>query len=352
MHLAHVRVVGVGPFEDQAIPLLGPDGVPRRVTVILGGGGVGKTSLLLAVASTRPGYTVAMQRPRGPKLGAPSFVVTDWMLGDDDPARPHVLRLSSPNATIDEPEELITLRRREQSLFERKAIEGGYVLLAFSAARWFSRAPLLLSAPDRTIGRYDVRAAVSFDDATRGDLARETKQALVFSTIAAALSSTEVASEQRTRLAQLDETMRQVVSALTGLSGYSFTSVDPLSFEPMFSAPSGESVAFDDLPTHVRHLAAFGALTVRALFAAYPQRSPREAEGVVLIDEVGLHQPPAIERQLIPTLREALPNVQWLLTTASANVAQSCDAHEQIALRKLPSSQQIECYEGPLAVVH
>jgi hypothetical protein len=356
MHLAHVRVVGVGPFEDLSFPFLGPDGTPRRVTVVLGGGGVGKTTLLSAAATTRPGYTVAQQRQRGAR-GAPPHVVADWVLGHDDPARPHVLRLSSPNATLEEPEEMATLRRREQAIFDRRAVEGGFVLVVFSGARWFSRAPLLITAPDRTIGRYDVRAVPSFDDATRGDLARETKQALSYAAIAAALGGPprpegEPPSPTRRRLQQLDEAMREVVTSLTGLTGHAFLGVDPLTLEPTFSSPHGDVVAFDELPTAVRHLASFGALTVRALFAAYPSRPPREGEAVVVIDDIGLHQEPAVERRLVPTLREALPNVQWLVTTGSPNVALPCEPHEILALRRMPASQRVELYEGELAVVH
>jgi len=49
---------------------------------VLGSGGVGKTSLLSAIASTRPGSAVPL-RPR-PGAQAPTFVVCDWVLGDDD----------------------------------------------------------------------------------------------------------------------------------------------------------------------------------------------------------------------------------------------------------------------------
>src|ERR1700733_7407161 len=103
MQLSQVRLVGVGPFEDMTVSLTDDDGALRRLTVVLGAGGVGKTSLLAAIASPRPGSAVPV-RPRPTPAGA-SFVVADWILGDDDPARPHPLRVASPNAVLDERED-------------------------------------------------------------------------------------------------------------------------------------------------------------------------------------------------------------------------------------------------------
>ena len=80
-------------------------------------------------------------------------------------------------------------RRREQTLFDRRAAERGFVFIAFAGCRWFGRGPVSISMPERQLGRYDVRAPISFDDATRNDLARETKQVLCAAAIGAALAS-------------------------------------------------------------------------------------------------------------------------------------------------------------------
>jgi hypothetical protein len=340
MQLAKLRVVGVGPFDDLTLPLTDEEGRVRRVLVLVGGGGVGKSSLLTSIALTRPGCAMPIPRARSASAG-PVFVVADWVLGDDDPQRPHALRVASPNAALDEPEDYATLRRREQSLFDRRAQEGGFVAVALSGARWFSRAPVLLASPERSIVRYDVRAAPSFDDATRADLARETKQILSYGGIAAALGGAT----------GLDATLRDVVTGLTRLSGFSYAGVDPVTLEPLFDGERG-LVMFDELPTSVRHLAAIGALTVRALYAAYPGRDPRGAEGVVLVDDVELHQDTGVQRALVPALKSVLPNVQWILTTASPSLALGCETGEVVALRRMPQSDKIEIYQGELAVTH
>lgn len=350
MKLLQIRLVDLGPFEDLTVSLRGSNDEPRPVTVVFGGGGVGKTTLLAAIAATRPGHAVAtITSPAGPARG---FVVADWHLGDDDPERPHPLRVVSPHATLDEDPEAERLRRREQHLFDRKAAEsGGFVVLHQSAARWYSRSPLSLSAPTRTVLRHDVRATSSFDDAGRADQARETKQALVFAGISGRLPDAET-GRLLTTFMVLDEAMRDILQRLLSLVAMRYVGVDPVTLEPVFAGPSGELLAFDRLPTSVRHLVGFGVLTVRGLFAAYPGRDPRMTEGLVLIDEVALHQDAAVQRGLVQALRGALPRVQWVLTTASPELVTGCDPAEVVALRRLPSSQRVELFEGQLATLH
>jgi hypothetical protein len=356
MRLARVRLVGVGPFDDLEVPFCDELDAPRAVTCVTGSGGVGKTALLSALATTRPGYCIAQPRRRGAPPAATSYVVADWLPSDDEPQRPHPVRFVSPNGGDDEGEGGL-LRRREQALFDRRAGEGGFVLVAFSSARWFSRSPLVLSAPDRTLGRYDVKAPISFDDAARSDLTRETKQALAYAGVGAALYARRLANpprlpEAKARAEAFETAMAEVVGSLARLAGFDYVGVDPLSLEPTFRGPRGALSPFDDLPTGARHLACFGALTVRALYAAYPERDARSAEAVVLIDEAGLHQEASVQRALVPALRAALPRVQWVLTGGSPALAEGCEAGEILALRRLPASPKVELFAGELATLH
>jgi hypothetical protein len=389
MHLAQARLVGLGPIDDTVFRFR-PDsaeagdppsglgelvGVPRKATVVLGGGGVGKTTLLAAIASTRPGHAIAQRARRldtrlelGSPMGTPSFVVTEWALGLDDPARPHTLRVMSPNGVLPEPEDVAVLHRREQAVFDRKAQEGGFALIAFSGARWFSKAPLLLGGPDRTIARHDPKALAVFDDPTRADLSRETKHALALPLLASYVARNAPWAQHAVFASEsLERAIRASVGPLARLAGHTFLGVDPASFEPVFErATGGALVPFDELPIQARSLIALPALVTRALHAAYafrpgsggagdlpsPRLDAREAEGVALIDDAELHLDAAARRGLVPALREALPNVQWVLATASPDIASSCEAGEVLALRRMEGSAQVELYEGELAVVH
>jgi hypothetical protein len=281
--------------------------------------------------------------------------VTEWLLGDDDPLRPHPLRVMTPNATVDERDDQATLRRREQSLFDRRAVEGGFVVVVFSGRRWFSRSPVFLSGPDRSVGRYDVRAPAVLDDATRADLARDTKQTLTYAAVAAALVKQppfDIVDPMKTSPDAFGRAIRGAVEPLARLAGYQLIGADPLSLEPMFEGSGGALITFDDLPTFARHLISFGALTTRALFAAYPGRDARQVEGVILIDDADLHLDPAMQRGLVPALRESVPGAQWLLATASPAITLGCGSGDVLALRRMPASNAVELYSGDLAVVH
>jgi hypothetical protein len=358
MYLLAARLVALGPFADLSFPLFDEEGQPRMVTVIHGGGGVGKTTLLNALATTRPGHAIVQPRPPLVRDGAtnqaqeseepPPFAVCDWALGQDDPERPHPLRVTGPNVRLSADAEKEAMRRREQSLFEKVAQNGGFAFLALASTRWFSRQPIGFSAPARSIARYDVRSPSTLDDASRSDLARETKQALAYAAIASALG---VARGER-RFDVLGVAMKTAVDALVELAGYVYDGVDPASFEPRFVDAGGRITTFDALPTRGRHLVSFAALAVRTLWAAYPGRDPRRVEGVIGVDEVDAHQDPVVQSRLVGALRRALPQVQWILTTTSPIVAGSCDTKDVLALRKLPDRDQVALFSGSEARTH
>jgi len=359
MKLLQAVLVGTGPFEKLVLPFADETGEARPLTVIHGAGGVGKSSVLSALASTRPGHCVVQPTRWDPLESAPPpFAACDWALGQDEPQRPHPLSVVSPNARLSVNDEQEALRRREQLLFDRLAGEGGFAFLSIPSTRWFSRQPLAFSAPARTVARYDVRATAGADDATRSDLTRETKQALAYAAISNVLAqraSVPLNAERRFEL--LDAAMLSTLDTLLSLVGCSYRGLDPFSFEPMFSVPSSErELPFDALPTPARHLAAFAALSVRTLWAAYPDRDPRESEGVITIDDVDLHQAPQVQQQLIAAFREALPGAQWVLTTASSLLAGSADARAVLALRPVPAGagvgMGIRVFAGDQARTH
>jgi hypothetical protein len=371
MRLLRLQVHNVGPFDDAVLRLAtaepavddstddapSPDdavreilpATPRAMTVLFGADGTGKTSLLSALAQTRPGHALPPLPPAGrePRSEAPSWAVAEWLLGEDDPERPHPLVVASPAAVLaGESAEAAAARRREQAIFDRRAQhEGGHVFVSFSGARWFSRAPNMLTAPDRSILRYDVRQpGATFDDPTRADLTRETKQVLAYAVVGAALGAGRAEFDH---LSRFESALREAIDVVLEPFDLRYAGVSPTTLEPQARSSRGGLVPFDAMPRAARHLIAFVALPLRALFAAYPgSDTPREREGVVAIDDVEIQQDPAFLRVLVPLLRRALPGVQWILTTASTHLALACDAGEVIALRR--TSSRVELGEGLL----
>ncbi len=347
MLLSQIRLSGASAQEDLILPLNDALGAPRRLVVLYGGDGVGKTSILAAIAATRPGHAVVQTARAG---GPPAFAVADWILGDDDPARPHPLRVLNPNARLEaERDDEVVARRREQTLFDRRAAEGGFAFTSFSGARWFSRASVLLTAPTRTWLRHDVRAAVSFDDAAHADLTRDTKQVLAFAGIAASLA--RASGAESGRFEAFERALREVLAALLEDTGVTFAGIDPARLEPTFD-DDGRSVEFDDLPRRIRHRVAFGALALRVLSAAYPGKDPREAEGVILIDDIEAQQDLASQNALPSLLRRALPRAQWIVSTSSPAVVSGCDASGVLALRRMSATGPVEIHQGAGAVMH
>ena len=149
------------------------------------------------------------------------------------------------------------LRRREQTLFDRRAVEqGGFMVMSMSSTRWFSRASVSLSSPERTVLRYDVRAAQSFDDASHADIARDVKLALVYAAIASRIPEPD-SGRLSLSLAVVDEAMRDLLARLLALVSVRYLGVHPLTLEPVFATDRGEIMSFDRLPTSIRHLVAF-----------------------------------------------------------------------------------------------
>jgi hypothetical protein len=351
MRLFSLSLQGHGPLAGLSLRFADAEGAPRPMVVLFGGDGTGKTSVLSAIAHTRPGYALPLlPRPR-PRLegedASTGFAVAEWLLGDDDPERPHTLRVTSPNAKLDEADDVTLMARREQAFFDKKAQEGrGFLCVVLSGARWFSRTSVMLTTPERTIMRYDVRANATFDDATRADMTRETKQVLSFASIASALERNEEGA-----FASLDRALHEVCAIVLRPFDLQYRGADPATLEPIFAGGSGRSVLFDDIPKGARHLVTIVVHAVRALYSSIDgDGDPRVREGLVLVDDAESQLDPAIQRAMPQLLREALPRVQWVLATASPAVTLGCQPGEVLALRR--DADRIAVHEGTDAVIH
>jgi hypothetical protein len=64
----------------------------------------------------------------------------------------------------------------------------------------------------------------------------------------------------------------------------------------------------------------------------YTKTNPADITGIVLLDEIGLHLHPSLARSIVPMLRQALPKVQFIVTTHSPLVISSFDREELIVL--------------------
>lgn len=331
MYLLSLKIVHHSPLRDSTLSFTDETGGPRMLTVLFGGSGAGKTLVLQSIVGTRPGNVMVPVWSRSPHNARP-FVTAEWHLGEDDLERPHPLYLASPGATVFDQLEAERMRRAEQAFFEKRSRERGFVLLVLPSTRWFSRTSASVSPPTRS-SRVEQRASLIPDDAVRGDLTRDTKQALAYAEVSLALCLASPETRSGPSMELYGAAMKSAVNTLVRLHGYVYSGLSPVSLEPLFVREDGQRCPFDSLPKATRHLTAIAALSVRLLWLGYPGVDPRESEAVVCIDEVELSQDRATLTRLLPALRAALPGVQWILSTASPDLAGSADVRDVLTLR-------------------
>lgn len=367
MYLTGIRLRNVGPFEDASFSFTDDEGTPRMTTVILGDSGSGKTALLSAIACTRPGLAITPPRVREGVPPTDAFAIARYKLGDDDPSRPHELVVASPNAQLDEAPADAAARKREQAHFDRIAAERGFCLIPLSAARWAGRVAASGASPERPISAMDHRAHATFDDASRADLAREVKQALVNAVTVAALTQFQARARADAeghaasvlpppptpaRSTASFELYRTTFQALLPDGEATYEGVDSTTFEPLFRDQSGRIVSFDDLGLGVKNRILLGAVILRRLALAYPGRDPLTCEGIALVDEVELHLPQRRQREILDVLRRAFPRLQLIVTTQSPSVVEGRPHDEVIVLSRDFDTGRIEINAGLRAVLH
>ncbi len=351
MYLERARVIGLGPFDRLEVDLCDRPGEPRLLTVIHGDGGTGKTTLVSAIAATRPTnhivQTSVWRRP-----GTKPHAICDWRLGAEDPERPHALVVTTPGFSAEADEQAEQLRRRELMHFDRLAGEaGGFAFVGIPGTRRFPRATVVLGDPARTVLRPDSRGAPGFQDPAGVDLTRPLKLILAYAEVAAALAG-DARGEAGVDPRILAAALREGLDELLGLVGHRYRGLSPRTLEPRFETPGGEVVPFDALPMQARQLACFATLPIHQLWICSRGADPRESEGVIAIDDVELHLSDSVQLELLASLRRVLPRAQWVLATASPILAHAATLGSTVTLRREPGSDRVEAYEGELSLTH
>lgn len=351
MYLERARVVGLGPFDQIEVELCDRPGEPRLLTVIHGDGGTGKSTLLSAIASTRPGNHV-VQTSIWRQPSSKPHTICEWRLGVEDPERPHPLVVATPGFSAEADEQAEQLRRREVVHFDRVINEvGGFALVGLPGTRRYPRASLIIGDPARTVLRPDLRGAPGFQDLNAVELTRPIKLILAYAGIAAALAG-DSRGESGADPRSLAVAMREALDELLGLIGHHYRGLSPRTFEPRFETPGGEILPFDALSMQARQLVCIATIPVHQLWIANGGADPRRCEGVVLIDDLELNLSSNVQLELLATLRRILPKAQWVVATASPVLAHSAALGTTVTLRRQPGSDRVEAYEGELSLTH
>jgi hypothetical protein len=264
----------------------------------------------------------------------------------DEPDRHGPLVLSTHNAPLEFATQT-PVQRTEMAFVERLSKDGGFVFVAFSSVRWFSRSSVLLTSIAHTVRKHDIRIMEPMDDASRHDLTREVKQALAFAELQRILPP--LPAQKRD---PFGEAMRHAVGHVCRLYQTEYLGIDPETLEPSFRIGQRPHITFDELPTCVKHALAFCVIPLRRIWAAYPDLDPRRGQAVVVIDQIELHQEPATAVALVETLLTLFPEVQWIATTRSSELLAARSPDEVIALRRAEPEQLVTVNLGNAARVH
>ena len=115
----------------------------------------------------------------------------------------------------------------------------------------------------------------------------------------------------------------------------------------MVVTKAGTQLRLDQLSDGERNLIALtGELARRMAIAAPQSESPRELEGVVLIDEIEQHLHPGLQREVLPRLRRAFPNVQFIVTTHSPQVLSTAPRDAIVAVDNFTAHRLEQGAEG------
>lgn len=351
MYLERARVVGLGPFDRIDVDLCDRPGEPRLLTVIHGDGGTGKTTLLAAIAATRPANHV-VQTSVWRQPGTKPHAICEWRLGSEDPERPHPLVVATPGFSAEADEQAEQLRRREVVHFDRVAGEsGGFAFVGLPGTRRFPRASLVIGDPARTVLRPDVRGAPGFQDPSGVEMTRPIKLILAYAGIAAALAG-DSRGESGADPRCLAAAIREALDELLGLIGHRYRGLSPRTFEPRFETPGGEILPFDALSIQARQLVCIATIPTHQLWISNQGADPRHAEGVVVVDDLELNLSDSVQLELLSSLRRILPKTQWIVATASPVLAHAAALGTTVTLRRDAGSDRVEAYEGELSLTH
>ncbi len=176
-----------------------------------------------------------------------------------------------------------------------------------------------LSSPDLTKTLWDpFQNCLAFHETVQND----SVQAWLLSLY----SKRAIARERRQSGKGYDESLGRFEAALRLIYGEDVSfevEIEP-AFQPRLKV-RGKSLNFSQLPDGVRSTVAWIAdFMMREDQVAWASRLRGRRPGLLLLDEIDTHLHPLWQRLLLPAMREALPDVQIVVTSHSPFVISSC----------------------------
>ncbi|KQN07542.1 hypothetical protein ASE85_18275 [Sphingobium sp. Leaf26] len=363
LHFLALELENVRAFAGrQRLDLADESGKPNRWCLILGENGVGKTTLLQALAVLRPVPAMASGHGgEGTDDGVPTMSEPELAGRQNAEVERFVRRYASGAAmaaTLQDP------AGKSFAMSVRMSIEAGVLKdFSFPKARYalHSEGPLVLSygaarhighGNKGTVSEREMSSAL-FADAVDLYDAEELLEELEH---AAAKGPSELRTRDRARLRAV---YKAIASLLEGLKpsdiefrGPRVPGRTPAQCGVHVKTPSGV-VPLADLSLGYQAMFAWTVDLAYRLLEAYPaSTAPMKEAAIVLVDEIDLHLHPRWQRDLRRHMLQHFPKIQFIATTHSPITAQDaiaeggtvavvrwCDGAAEVLNNPLPREQ-------------
>jgi len=308
--LQSVRLENIGPFEVLELELHG------HWNILLGDNGVGKSSILKAVAVGICGKDAQPYAHRLIRSGENSGTVT---LETTEGAR-YVTEILKTDRGAE-------VRARTVRPLDAE----GWLALGFPPLRSFSWTRPKGSEPqepNRRATSDDLLPLIADEPDPRMDGLKEWVWYLDY------LSSKQQDIESRGdgRYRGLLKEFFEVVDQLTTEVSIQLDHVNPETREITIITDDGK-VPIETLSQGTESLIGWTGILLRRLYEMYgDEENPREKYALVLMDELDAHMHPAWQRTLVHNLSELFPNVQFIATTHSPLAIGGMDVRQVIRL--------------------
>lgn len=308
----------------------GEDGTEsRKTTILLGGNGIGKSSILKAIALVTSGRDALAQLVEEPESwiqkGKRYCLVEATLQNQDGDEREISVRIEKGDGVSD-----VLDRTRDSLKLLEDALDytnRSYFVLAYGASRRLSRATN--RGGRKSMYRHP----------------RAQRLATLFDSDASLVSVESWAMDvdyQRKRGAM--SLIKAVLSDF--LKEVNFKRIDKAKGQLLFDTPLGE-VPMSQLSDGYQNIAAWvGDLLYRITETFEDYDNPLSTRGLLLIDEIDLHLHPSWQRELLQFLQERLPNFQIVATTHSPVTAQQAQSGELFSLHRKGKKVSIEPFVG------
>jgi predicted ATP-dependent endonuclease of OLD family len=368
MYLHKIRLENIKCFENIELDFTYGRNKPRLMTVILGDNGVGKTTLLQAIAITLGGEKVSnfLMKPSNYFYGSnlegwarvgsnQGYIRAIIYPGKSDLGKPKRKLQVSYLVTGNEPVEtkdgtfydrssISAIPNKDLQILRRTAYADhtqGWLACGYGPLRGFTGKQIFETKDTKSsrfaslFGQNDQLISVEdwLIELDRRDLIDKRERGTSnYGHIYNQLASTLLRMLPEEQYPATISVNMPPELAPADVSTYVKTTTDQ---GVLWLDSLGNSVTFSQLSDGYQSMMSLAGDLVSRLSRGFPETSNLlNQEGVVLIDEVDIHLHPTWQRKILNQLRQTFPNIQFIVTTHSPLVAASAKEGELFVLKE------------------